>query len=1600
MSNAYLKNKEELLTLLGNKVEKHINGNKIDALKNFIDYFFSITPLSELAQYHQTDLEGATLSFWQLLVKRSLNNTVVKVFNPTFERNGWHSPHTIIFGLLVDMPFIIDSLRMRLNELDLVVHHIRNGVFGVKRDKLGNLKSIESVSSNKVTIEAFFYIEVSRQDGNKKIENLENALRETIADVDQVVSDYSPMVQKIKALSQNVTKYTNEREDVDEAAAFIDWLLNNHFTFLGYEDFVLDDSKNQLAANERLGLCQLGDVESINTELLAESKCTLAFSKSSVRATVHRPAYPDYILVKKFNDSGQLIYIVRIMGLYTSPVYHKTPASIPYLRCKLEAVSKRSGMLSTSHHGKALTQIIEVFPRDELFLMDEEQLFNTAMGILSVQERHQIKVFIRRDPLSVFASVLVFVPRDTYSTELRRQIRKILYKRLNVEESEFTTYFSESSLARVHFIMRLANVSCELGESEAIAEEIIEVSRSWQDSLTYTLHEKYGEAEGERFATLLGDGFSASYREAFSSETGVVDCDYLSRLSDKNQLEMSFYCHQDQDNLLHFKVFHYGHPLPLATLIPLMENLGLRVEGSYPYKVKSSKKETFWIHDFSLCYTPDVSVEDLSAVEAQFKESFKQIWYGCAENGRFNRLVLSAGLTWREVSLIRAYARYLKQIHLGFSQRYIADTLIKNIDLTKSIMVLFETRFNSDMSLTLVQRKAKLQQIQQKLLDQLEQVAVLSEDQIIRQLINVINATLRTSFYQKENGLHKETIAFKIASSEVPGMPLPVPMYEIFVYSPRIEGIHLRGGKIARGGLRWSDRVEDFRTEVLGLVKAQQVKNAVIVPVGAKGGFVAKKLLGSESRDEMMEEGIACYKAFIRSLLDLTDNLENDEVIPPEQLIRYDEDDFYLVVAADKGTATFSDIANGIAGEYNFWLGDAFASGGSVGYDHKKMGITARGAWVSVQRHFREQGINCQETPFTVVGIGDMSGDVFGNGLLLSPVTSLVAAFNHQHIFIDPNPDIKTSFEERKRLFNLPRSSWNDYNQTIISEGGGVFSRAAKSIKITLAMKKVFDIKQDKLSPVELISVLLRSSVDLLWNGGIGTYIKASFEQHAEVGDKANDNLRIDGKALRCKIVGEGGNLGLTQHGRVEFALNGGALNTDFIDNSAGVDCSDHEVNIKILLNEQVAQGDMTIKQRDRLLESMTESVSQLVLKNNYRQIQALALAELECQDKMEEYKRFIHFLESQGKLKRKVECLPSDDVIDDRIHQGKGLTRPELSVLISYSKLSLKEKLLSHDTALDAHIVKEGMTAFPKELKKDHQAGITGHRLCKEIAVTQIANYLINMMGITFVSKQQQSTSSSAEEIVNAFVVARDVFQIDRYWCEIEQLDYQVAAELQHEMMADLMCLMKRTTRWLLRVEVSGENITSRISYFEPKVSRLLTAMDTLLVGHSLERWQARKEELVTKGVKEDVAKFVAAARQLHSMLYIIQAAEQTGASIERAAGLFMALGEKLEVHWFYHELNAMKALNHWQSMARESIRDELGFQQRSFAVALLGLKQSPQNPIACVDYWASENKQQLDRWQSMMMELKASATSDLALYTVMIREIMGMAQNCMKMQ
>jgi glutamate dehydrogenase len=1236
---------------------------------------------------------------------------------------------------------------------------------------------------------------------------------------------------------------------------------------------------------------------------------------------------------------------------------------------KAAAILERSGYAPESHGAKAILDVLNGYPRDELFQASVSELAHTVERISRLKERRQVRVFARSDSYGRYLSCLVYFPRDRYTTAVRNRMEEVLVDMLGGGSIDYTTRVSESVLARLHFVVRMPERQT-IGDVDVaeLERRLSDAVRSWDDDFAALVDAAPGAERLIRIARTLPEG----YKEDFTPAQGIADLRALFDLlhgPDRAEsggpaadLALALYrpdAEGDQADL-RLKIFRTRAELSLSRVLPHLSLLGVDVVDEHPYELPfgtapDGRPLTAHVYEFGFRVPGGKSAVEKrwdTAARQLFMDAFRASYTGLSEADPYNALVMRAELGWREVSLLRAIGRYLRQGRISYSQTFIASALADNVAISRQLVAMFAARFDPDLDLDHDARTARADEILSRIRADLDDVASLDHDRIIRAYLAVINAVVRTNFYQPG----RQAIALKLLPRKIPGLPEPRPAYEIYVYSPRVEGVHLRFGPVARGGLRWSDRSEDFRTEVLGLVKAQMVKNAVIVPVGAKGGFYCKQLPDpGVDRDAWMAEGIACYKLFVGSLLDITDNIVSGEVIAPDRVIGYDDIDPYLVVAADKGTATFSDIANQVAIDRGYWLGDAFASGGSAGYDHKKMGITARGAWESVKRHFRELGTDVQNQDVTVVGIGDMSGDVFGNGMLLSRHLKLVAAFDHRHVFIDPHPDPATSWAERKRLFDLPRSSWNDYDKSLLSAGGGIFARHLKAIKITDEMREVLGIEDgvSKLSPAEMISAILKAPVDLLWNGGVGTYVKAASESNTDVGDKANDYLRVNGADLRARCVGEGGNLGFTQLGRIEYAAAGGKINTDFIDNSAGVDTSDHEVNIKILLADEVASGRLSADDRVALLTEMTDDVAELVLANNDGQNLALANSVFEAASMAGVHEDWMQRLAGQGLLDRKLEFLPSTEEMAERRARGEGLTVPELSVLLAYTKIVLDREVLDTDLPDDPDLAHLLVDYFPPKLRERYADLMPGHQLHREIISTVAVNQFVNQSGITCFHRLSIETPATIADLIRAQVSARTLFGADDLEARIRRLDHQVDADTQTRLRLEVRKLVERSTRWLVANRRGSLQIREVVEQLSSGVRAVVDALPEVLSGRDVEAFDRNRTRFEMAGVDAGLAAEIALLPQAYAALSITQTAVRDGHDPVRVADLHFALGQRLGLDRLLERITSLPRDDRWETMARAALRDDLHGVQTQLTAGMLTLG-DPGTPSAeLIDRW-----------------------------------------------
>ncbi|WP_327585348.1 NAD-glutamate dehydrogenase [Nonomuraea sp. NBC_00507] len=1579
---------------------------------SFLRFYYRHVAPEDLLDRNPVDVYGPAMSQRQLAEVRPQGRAVVRAYAPTLEEHGWDPGHSVVEVVTDDMPFLVDSVSMELDRHDLGTHLVVHPQMRVRRDMTGRMlgRGQEDVTGQ-MLVESWMHIEIDRQSDPAVLKGLEADLQRVLEDVRHAVEDFRKMrglaVQTAEALSMNPPPL--EPAEVEDSIDLLRWLADGHFTFLGYREYRLEDTDEGEALRSlpgaALGILRDDRPGSASFSVLppevrakAREKHLMIITKANSRATVHRATYLDYIGVKTFSPEGEVIGERRFLGLFTHVAYNESISRIPVLRRKLADVLDAAGLQPDSHDGKDLIEILETFPRDELFQTSVEQLLPIAMGVLRLRERKQVKLFLRRDDYGRYISCLIYLPRDRYTTKVRLKMQEVLLKALGGKSLDYSAMIGESVLARLHVVVRGERgrqLPPPSGDVEELEARLAALTRSWEDDLAAALGEMTAEEESPALTRRYASAFPEGYKADFPPKVAVVDLRRLEELvaaGDDEQVGINLYEPYDAtEGERRLKIYKVGSPISLSQALPLIQRLGVEVVDERPYEIdrdNDPNTKNAWIYDFGLRYTPSDEV-DRNDFKRFFQDGLTALWKGRVQADDFNALILRAGLTWEEVEILRVYATYLRQAGSTFSQSYIERVLNGNVRLARLLVSLFEARLDPRRSDDV--RAELLDALHEEALGALDEVASLDEDRILRAYLEMIQATLRTNYFQTVNGRRKPYISLKFDPQAISVLPLPRPKFEIFVYSPRVEGVHLRFGKVARGGLRWSDRMEDFRTEILGLVKAQMVKNTVIVPTGSKGGFVVKRPPVGGTREALLAEGVACYRTFISGLLDVTDNLVDGKVVPPPDVVRHDGDDPYLVVAADKGTATFSDIANGVAKDYGFWLGDAFASGGSVGYDHKAMGITARGAWESVKYHFRTMGVDTQTTDFTVAGIGDMSGDVFGNGMLLSQHIRLVAAFDHRHIFVDPSPDADRSYAERQRLFNLPRSSWEDYDTKMISAGGGVFPRTAKSIQITAQMREALGIPAgvSSLAPNDLISAILRAPVDLLWNGGIGTYVKAASESHTDVGDKANDALRVNATDLRCKVVGEGGNLGFTQLARIEFALNGGLVNTDFIDNSAGVDTSDHEVNIKILLDQVVRDGELTDKQRNQVFTAMTDEVAALVLRDNYAQNVVLAAARAQSVEMLHIHARYLRRLEREGLVNRELEFLPSDKTLAERRQARLGLTAPEFSVLLAYTKLVADAELLASDLPDEPYLESWLVSYFPSDLRERFRTYMDGHPLRREIITTCVVNELVNSMGTTFMHRFAEETGASTPDIARAWLVAREVFDLPSFYRAVESLDNKVNTDVQIAMLLEARKLVERGTRWLLVNRRPPLDLAGSVSFFMKGVNGLVAHIPKMLTGPDLAAYEERRDSFVARGVPLELAERVAGTVPAYSTLDLVEVSSLTGRPVNEVGEVYFDLADRLQMARLRERIIALPRDNRWNSMARSALRDDLYAAHASLTRDVLAHSKPGLPPEERLARWSEANSAAVSRARQTLSEIWESDNFDLATLSVALRAI-----------
>jgi len=1512
--------------------------------KEFLAHYFRHVDADDVAARSVEDLLGLVAAHYRLALERPSVTSRVHAFTPRTGEDGWSAQGATVVQIVTDdKPFLVATVTMEVLRQGWSVREIFHPQFIVTRDVTGQLRGVlhtaEAEGNAEAVNESWIHLELRPGDRHSGLDELVAGLHRVLRDVEEAVADWEKMHAKAAEIAATLD---------GQEAAFVEWMTGDNFTFLGYRHYRVGEGEPlsyEPVPGTGLGILR-ADADAENAFHAIDPGATpaerLVITKDNFRATVHRPAYLDYIGIRTFDQDGRLTGEHRFLGLFGALAYSESVTRLPVLREKARQVLRASGYDSASHGGKAIMAVLDNFPRDEMFQSDVGLLGEHVERIARLKDRREVRLFARRDAFGRFWSCLVYIPRDRYTTAVRSRVQQLLCDLIGGEADDFTVQVSESTLARLHLVVRapLGSVVPDL-DVAAAEEALTQATRTWNDGFSDELASQEADPGYARLAALLPEGYKENNtpRQAIQDLT-ALDATRPPADGQPAHLEFALYVPDDPADAadLRFKVFARGTALSLSQVLPHLTVLGVEVVDERPYEVTTPDRAAddvaprAHIYDFGLRVPggSDAVARDWSSPARQrFRAAFAASWSGAADADGFQRLIMGAGIDWQQAAVLRAVGRYLQQAGTTYSQAYLATTLAAHPQLVAKLTELFALTFDPARNLDLADRDRLTNELADEVVADLREVSSLDHDRILRSYLRVMRAMVRTNAYRSDRG----ALAFKLLPRRISGLPEPRPAYEIFVCSPRVEGVHLRFGAVARGGLRWSDRAEDYRTEVLGLVKAQMVKNTVIVPVGAKGGFYCRHLPDpSVDRDAWLAEGQACYRIFINALLDVTDNIvasdAGESIEPPTDVVRHDGDDAYLVVAADKGTATFSDLANEIATSRGFWLGDAFASGGSAGYDHKGMGITARGAWVSVQRHFRDMGIDCQTEDFTCVGIGDMSGDVFGNGMLLSEHTRLVAAFDHRHVFVDPDPDAAAGFAERRRLFDLPRSSWDDYDRGLISEGGGVFDRRAKEIAVTPQMRTALglgDEVPEVLSPAELISAILQAPVDLLWNGGIGTYVKASEETSAEVGDRANDVVRVNGSQVRARCVGEGGNLGFTQRGRIEYAAAGGRINTDFIDNSAGVDTSDHEVNIKILLAPQVRSGALPLADRDALLASMTDEVAGLVLRHNYDQNLAIANALHQALSMAGVHEDWMHTLEELGQLDRTIESLPSSQVLAQRRAAGTGLTAPEIATLLAYTKIVFAEQVLATDLPDEAWLADRLVHYFPGALQARGTEQMPAHPLHREIITTVVVNEFVNSAGITMAHRLGVESGASVPEVIRAHLAARAIFGAAELDARLAALDNRVPSSMQTTMRLEIRTLVERATRWLINNRRAPIDIGATVAEFTGPVDEVRALLPSLLVGREADRFTERRDRFGAAGIPADLAEAVAVLPEAYAALGITENAASTGESLARVTEAHVLLGERIGLDQVLAAIIDLPRNDRWQTMARAALRDDL---------------------------------------------------------------------------
>ncbi|WP_456718718.1 MULTISPECIES: NAD-glutamate dehydrogenase [unclassified Bradyrhizobium] len=1539
------------------------------APRSFAELLFGYTNVEDLANHDALSLAFLAEQAWEHVQQRTAGSADIRVVNPMMPDGREIS----VLEILNDnMPFLFDSTTAELAEQGIEVTLVAHPILAVERDSQGKLLRFhgEALPAGvNGTRESLIHLHITRLDADADRQKLIDGLTRTLNDVRACVTDWRAMRDRVEDAIKTFTSNPPPLpiDEVAEANQFLQWLCADNFTFLGVREYRFSpdsDASDDITTGKGLGVLRDPDAKVLRrgSEMVVMTSeirefmhdpTLLIVIKANVSSRVHRRIRMDYVGIKLYTPDGRLEGELRVVGLFTSGAYTRSARQIPYVRHKVTRALQRAGFDPNSHSGKALMHILEEYPRDELFQVDVDTLYNFIMEILILYERPRVRALARVDKFDRFVSILTFIPRDKYDTNVRTRVGAFLSQIYKGTLSASYVSFPEGALVRVHYIIGRYDGKTPVVERATLEAGISAIAATWADKLKAALTASTDGMRARMLTNRYAQAFSGGYTEVFSAEQAITDIATIEKLTPAHPVAISVHRDESEADPKRFRlrVFSHDAPLSLSYRVPVIENHGLRVVNERTYQIAARATPApppVWLHEMTIETSDGQPITISPEFSHRLEASIMAVVRDHAESDGYNGLILRTALGWREVSTIRALSRYLHQIRAPFTQDYMWETLRKNAAITASLVALFQTRLDPRLASTDAERSARETALLAEVEEQLKSVASLDEDRILRRFTNLVQATIRTNLWQiGEDGHPRPVISFKFDARRIDDLPAPRPLYEIFVYSPRVEGIHLRFGKVARGGLRWSDRPQDFRTEILGLVKAQQVKNAVIVPVGAKGGFVPKRLPPPSNRDAWLAEGTEAYRIFVRSLLELTDNLDGDIVVPPESTVRHDGDDPYLVVAADKGTATFSDIANAISAEKNHWLGDAFASGGSQGYDHKKMGITARGAWEAVKRHFRELGTDIQTMPFTAVGVGDMSGDVFGNGMLLSPATKLVAAFDHRDIFIDPSPDPAISLAERKRLFDLPRSSWQDYNKSLISAGGGVFSRQLKAIPLAPEVRALLDLDKPQATPFEVMTAILKARADLLWFGGIGTYVRSAAESDDQAGDRANDPIRITGGDVRARVIGEGANLGVTQRGRIEAAQKGVKLNTDAIDNSAGVNTSDVEVNIKIALARLEREGRLSPADRNSLLAAMTDEVGTLVLRNNYLQSLALSLAERKGVAETGFLTRLMQSLEQRDLLSRAVEFLPDDAALTERTRRGQSLARPELAVLLAYAKLTLYDDLLVTSVPDDPYLARELSQYFPREVQDKYPRAVESHRLRREIIATSLANAVINRGGPACVVRLIDETDADIPTIVMAYVAVDECYGLKWLSDAIDALDTCIDGRVQLSLYASVQDLLLSRMVWYVRNVDFRDGLEAVVARFGPAIRQIVAGLDTALPPDLQAARAKRRQDLTDAGVPAGLAGELADLDALVSAPDIVTVAERTARPIGDAAATFFAAEANFRLDRIVAAARSVPANDYFERMAIDRAVEQIAGAERRLAADMLATGQSGQQAV-----------------------------------------------------